>query len=69
MSGITRSNVDMVAIRSAILQPLAIVSSADKFENPGDLNLTLYGFFLLSLIINSKFSPCCFDSLIIFSCR
>jgi hypothetical protein len=38
ISGITKSKVPIVAIKSPILLPAAIWFSADKFEKPGDLN-------------------------------
>ncbi len=41
ISGITRSNVPIAAIKSPILPPVAILFSADKFENPGERNLIL----------------------------
>ena len=39
ISGITKSNVPIIATRSPSLPPLAIVSNAERLENPGERNL------------------------------
>jgi hypothetical protein len=39
ISGITKSSVPIIATRSPNLLPLAIWSSAERFEKPGERNL------------------------------
>jgi hypothetical protein len=64
ISGITKSNVPIVAIRSPNLLPFAICSNAERLEKPGDLNLILYGVVPPSLTMYTPNSPLAVSALV-----